>query len=201
MIVYACSSNPGKLCEFALAAAEAGGNGIVVEPLPGLGEITAPEEPGSTFEENAAAKALYYSRFTEELVFADDSGLEADALNGAPGVYSARYAGPNATDEENNALVLKRLAGAANRHGRFVCVIAMARAGKLLASVRGSVEGEILQAPRGKNGFGYDPLFFFPPLNRSFAELPAPEKFAVSHRGHATRAMIAWLRAHPVQFV
>jgi XTP/dITP diphosphohydrolase len=201
MIVYACSSNPGKLREFALAAAEAGGNGIAIEPLPGLRKIAAPEEHGSTFEENAVAKALYYSEFTDEVVFADDSGLEVDALNGAPGVYSARYAGPNATDEENNALVLERLEAFANRHARFVCVIAVARARKLLACVRGSVEGEILPAPRGSNGFGYDPLFFFPPLNHSFAELAAEEKFAVSHRGHAIRAMFCWLRAHSAAFV
>ncbi|MGH9583507.1 MAG: RdgB/HAM1 family non-canonical purine NTP pyrophosphatase, partial [Bryobacteraceae bacterium] len=201
MIIYACSSNPGKLREFALAASRPGNDRITIEPLPGLRNIAPPEEHGSTFEENAAAKAVYYSEFTDGLVFADDSGFEVEALNGAPGVYSARYAGPQATDEENNRLVLQRTAHPQDRRARFVCVLALARSGKLLASLRGSVEGEILHVPRGQNGFGYDPLFFIPPLSRSFAELTAEEKFAVSHRGHALRAMAAWLRAHPAAFV
>lgn len=192
MIVYACSSNPGKLREFALAAGQSGG--IVIEPLPGLRDIVPPEEHGSTFEENATAKALYYSQLTNGIVFADDSGFEVEALGGAPGVHSARYAGPNANDEENNRLVLERTRSAKDRRARFVCAIAVARAGKLLASLRASVEGELLAAPRGQNGFGYDPLFFFPPLNRSFAELSAEEKFAVSHRGKAIRAMLSELQ-------
>lgn len=192
MIVYACSQNSGKLREFALAARETGE--IVIEPLPGLPTITAPEEVGNTFEENAAAKALYYSKFTDRIVFADDSGLEIAALGGAPGVYSARYAGPRATDEENNRLVLARTQHSTNRAARFICVIAFGHAGQLLGSVRASVDGELLSAPRGENGFGYDPLFFFPPLNRSFAELDAAEKFAVSHRGQAARAMLRELR-------
>lgn len=197
MTVYACSSNPGKLREFILA----GDHDISIKPLPGLRQIAAPEERGSTFEENASAKALYYSAFTDQIVFADDSGFEIDALGGAPGVYSARYAGPRATDEENNRLVLERTKESASRRARFVCVIAIALAGKLLGSVRGAVEGELLPAPRGENGFGYDPLFFFPPLNRSFAELTPAEKFAVSHRGQAIRAMLSWLHAHPAAFV
>lgn len=188
MIIYACSSNPGKLREFALAAGESGG--IVIETLPGLRGIAPPEEHGTTFEENAAAKALYYSAFTDRIVFADDSGFEVEALGNNPGVYSARYAGPHATDEENNRLVLERTRDAKDRRARFVCVVAIARAGKSLASVRASVGGELLSAPRGQNGFGYDPLFFFPPLNRSFAELSTEEKFAVSHRGQAIRAML-----------
>ncbi|MGH6877898.1 MAG: RdgB/HAM1 family non-canonical purine NTP pyrophosphatase [Rhizomicrobium sp.] len=201
MIVYACSSNPGKLREFALTASRSRECGITIEPLPGLRNIAPPEEHGTTFEENAAAKALYYSGFTDRLVFADDSGFEVEALGRAPGLYSARYAGANATDQENNRLVLQRTGDSTDRRARFVCAIAIARAGKLLASARGSVEGEILHAPRGQNGFGYDPLFFFPPLDCSFAELSAEEKFAVSHRGHAIRAMVSWLRAHPVEFV
>ncbi|HEX7359102.1 MAG TPA: RdgB/HAM1 family non-canonical purine NTP pyrophosphatase [Bryobacteraceae bacterium] len=196
MIVYACSGNSGKLREFTLA----GDSEISLEVLPGLRGIGTPEEHGSTFEENAAAKALYYSQFTDQIVFADDSGFEVEALDGAPGVYSARYAGPHASDEENNRLVLERTEGCGDRRARFVCTIAMARAGKLLASVRGSVEGELLRMPRGQNGFGYDPLFFFPPLNRSFAELSAEEKFAVSHRGQAIRAMLTWLHGHPAVF-
>lgn len=190
MRVYACSTNPGKLREFALAAREAGRPDVTVEPLPGLGsQIPAPEETGATFEENASAKAVYYSRFTDDAVFADDSGLEVDALNGAPGVYSARYAGPDAMDEDNNNLLLRDLANVTHREARFVCVLAVARSGRILKTVRRSVEGTILAEPRGSGGFGYDPLFFYAPLERSFAELTPEEKFRVSHRGKALRAL------------
>jgi XTP/dITP diphosphohydrolase len=189
MILYACSTNAGKLRDFALASREAGVAGLVIEPLPGLRDIAPPEENGSTFEENARLKAAYYSRFTSELVFADDSGIEVDALGGAPGVYSARYAGPEATDAANNELLLRNLEGVTDRAARFVCVIALARDGRVLETVRGSVEGEILRAPRGEGGFGYDPLFFYPPRRCAFAELSAEEKFAVSHRGNALRAL------------
>jgi XTP/dITP diphosphohydrolase len=189
MILYACSTNPGKLREFALAAGEADSAGLMIEPLPGLRNLAPPEENGSTFAANARLKAAYYSGFTRELVFADDSGIEVDALGGAPGVYSARYAGPDATDAENNALLLRNLEGVAQRTARFVCVISLARHGQVLETVRGSVEGEILHAPHGEGGFGYDPLFYYPPRRCSFAELSAEEKFAVSHRGNALRAL------------
>jgi XTP/dITP diphosphohydrolase len=185
--LYACSSNPGKLAEFALASSE-------ILPLPGIRELAVPEESGATFEENAILKAVYYSRFTSELVFADDSGLEVDALAGAPGILSARFASPDATDVQNNDLLLERLANAEQRTARFVTVIALARSGELLHTSIGTVEGEILKAPRGANGFGYDPVFFYPPLGRSFAELPDPDKFAVSARGNALRALLARLR-------
>ncbi|HEX3681995.1 MAG TPA: RdgB/HAM1 family non-canonical purine NTP pyrophosphatase [Bryobacteraceae bacterium] len=188
MILYACSSNPGKLREFALAVAS-----TVIQPLPRLRDIPAPDETGSTFEENARLKAVYYSAFTPELVFADDSGLEVDALAGAPGVHSARYAGPNATDAENNALLLEALANTARRSARFVCFLALARQGQVLRIFRGAVDGEILPAPRGAGGFGYDPLFFYPPFGCSFAELAPEQKFAVSHRGNALRALARYL--------
>jgi XTP/dITP diphosphohydrolase len=191
MILYACSMNPGKLREFALAAREARVAGLRIEPLPELRRIAPPDETGSTFEENARLKAAYYSGFTRELVFADDSGIEIDALDGAPGVYSARYAGPDATDAENNALLLREMEGVGERTARFVCVIALAREGQVIETVRGSVEGEILHAPRGEGGFGYDPLFFYPPRGCAFAELRAEEKLAVSHRGHALRALFS----------
>ena len=194
MILYACSSNPGKLREFALTPPAA-----VIEPLPALGHIPAPEETGSTFEENARLKAVYYSAFTPQLIFADDSGLEVDALSGAPGVHSARYAGPHATDAENNALLLENLAVTTSRSARFVCVLALARQGQVLQTFRGSVEGEILPAPRGAGGFGYDPLFFYPPFGCSLAELTPQQKFAVSHRGNALRAMSAWLSQEKLQ--
>ena len=190
MILYACSSNKGKLREFALASAEADRADIQIEALPNLHAIAPPEETGATFEENAVLKALYYSRFTGEYVFADDSGLEVDALGGNPGVYSARYAGPEATDEDNNRLLLRKLAAANTRAASFVCVIALAREGKLITTVSGVVAGEILEEVRGSGGFGYDPLFYYPPLERTFGEMGQAEKFAVSHRGKATRQLL-----------
>jgi len=197
MILYACSSNPGKLAEFELAARYGGLADLRIEPLPGLSRIRAPEEHGSTFEENATAKAICYSRFSDELVFADDSGLTVPALNGAPGVHSARYAGANASDEANNTLLLERLGVDNSRAAAFVCVIALAQRGAIVRTFRGIVDGEILHAPRGEKGFGYDPLFFYPPLGRSFAELTPEEKFAVSHRGTAVRTLLESI-AQPV---
>ncbi len=193
MVLYAGSTNQGKLNEFSLAAQQCGIADLRILPLPTIKQITPPEETGATFEENAAIKAVYYSSFTDELLFADDSGLEVDALGGEPGIFSARYAGQEAADVANNDLVLKRLANQLNRHGRFVCAIALARAGKLVTVVHGTVEGEILEAARGMNGFGYDPLFFYPPLGCAFGELAAEAKFAVSHRGNALRALFDWL--------
>ncbi len=196
--VYACSSNPGKLREFALVATEVGCGNIELVQLPGLKEITPPDETGETFEANAGLKAVYYSAFTDQIVLADDSGLEVDALGGAPGVYSARYATPqvedrHAQDAANNALLLKNMADTTNRSARFVCAIALAQKGQVLSVVRGFVEGQLLQSASGTNGFGYDPLFFYPPFECSFAELDGPRKFAVSHRGSAVRQALAWL--------
>jgi XTP/dITP diphosphohydrolase len=190
--LYACSGNPGKLREFTLAAREFISSGITVEPLPDLRKIPPPDESGISFEENSRLKAAYYSRFTNKLVFADDSGLEVDALGGGPGVYSARYAGPEATDADNNALLLKRLEGFSNRRARFVCVLAAAQRGRVLYSAEDTVEGEILTSPRGRHGFGYDPLFFYPPWQRSLAEIPPEEKSQVSHRGKAMRKLLKW---------
>jgi XTP/dITP diphosphohydrolase len=194
--VYACSSNPGKLREFALVATEVGSGNIELVQLPGLNEIDPPDETGETFEANAELKAKYYSAFTDKIVLADDSGLEVDALGGAPGVYSARYATPqvedrHAQDAANNALLLKNMADKANRTARFVCAIALARQGRVLKVVRGFVEGQLLHSASGTNGFGYDPLFFYPPFACSFAELDGPRKFAVSHRGMALRLVLA----------
>jgi XTP/dITP diphosphohydrolase len=142
-------------------------------------------------------KALYYSGFTSEIVMADDSGLTVDALNGAPGVLSARYAGPDATDKDNNNLLLRDLGTTVHREARFVCVVALARQGRVLTTQRGVVEGQILPEPQGKNGFGYDPLFFYPPFDRSFGELADQEKFSVSHRGNAIRALFRELPGLP----
>jgi XTP/dITP diphosphohydrolase len=165
-----------------------------VAQVPRIEEIPVPEETGATFEENAVLKAVYYSRFSEEPVFADDSGLEVDALGGAPGVYSARYAGAHATNAENNRLVVERMRGVEDRTARFVCVIALAQQAKALGTFRGTVEGRLLEAPRGEEGFGYDPLFYYPPFGCSFGEATLDRKSAVSHRGRALAAMLAYLQ-------
>jgi XTP/dITP diphosphohydrolase len=188
--IYCATGNPGKLREFRLAGELLG---IDIEPLAELKSIPPPEENGVTFDENARLKAEYYSRFAPGLVFADDSGLEVDALGGEPGVYSARYSGPDATDQANNRLLLERLGDATSRTGRFVCVIALAEGGKARHTFRGEVEGEILRAARGSGGFGYDPLFYYPPFGCSFGEVDGPKKFDVSHRGKALRALLNYL--------
>jgi XTP/dITP diphosphohydrolase len=192
-LLYACSSNAGKLAEFTQAAEESTAEVFRIRPLPGIKQLAPPDESGSSFAENAALKALYYSRFTGEIVFADDSGLEVDYLRGAPGVLSARFAGPDSSDAQNNELLLERMAQASDRSARFVTVIALARRVQLLTRCSAHVAGEILTVPRGSHGFGYDPLFFYPPLNRSFAELTNSEKFAVSARGKALRRALQWL--------
>ena len=201
MIVYVCTTNRGKLEDIRKAARLFCPPQIAIEPLPGLERIPAPAETGSTFEENARLKADYYSRFSSGLVLADDSGIEVDSLGGAPGVYSARYAGEQATDAANNALLLQNLLGIDDRRGRFVCAIALAQAGRILHLSAGTVEGVILQAEVGSRGFGYDPLFFYPPLAKSFAELTREEKLRVSHRGRALRDMLAWLSALPASSI
>jgi len=190
MKIYCATGNPGKLREFQLAGRVLG---IDVEPLAGSKSIAAPEETGATFEDNARLKAEYYSAFAPGPLFADDSGLEVDALGGAPGVYSARYAGEGAGDAANNRLLLDRLGGNPHRTGRFVCVIALAESGVVTATFRGAVEGEILHAARGPAGFGYDPLFYYPPFQASFGEVDDERKFTVSHRGNALRAMLQYL--------
>lgn len=200
--VLVATSNPGKLRDFA-GAAQA--HGIAIAPIPGFSSLPPVVEDGATFEANARKKAEGYSRAVPgELVIADDSGLEVDALNGAPGVHSARYAADephraesNTEDEANNARVLRELAGAPRekRTARFVCVIAAARGGKTLKTFRGSAEGVILDAPRGNNGFGYDPLFYFPQIGKTFAELSSVEKAQHSHRGAAFRGFLEWHRS------
>src|SRR5581483_3069348 len=137
-----------------------------------------------------------------EFVFADDSGLEVEALHGAPGVHSARYAGVGATDAANNALLLRNLQNETNRTARFVCVIALAQEGRMVATCRGTVEGRIRTVPLGSNGFGYDPLFFYPPFARTFAQLSPREKLSVSHRGEALRALFERVALHvsPIRY-
>jgi XTP/dITP diphosphohydrolase len=190
LTILCATSNPGKLAEFRAAS-----GAWRVEPLPDLEAISPCDESGATFEENAAAKARYYGAFAQGWLFAEDSGLEVDALGGAPGVFSARFAGPGASDAANNSLLIEKLRGVARRQARYVAVIALARSGRIVATFRGTVEGRILEAPRGKGGFGYDPLFFYPPYAATLAEVDAERKLAVSHRGAALRAMFQYLSA------
>ena len=187
--LYCATTNPGKLREFRMALDES----IGVRVVPGLAKIPVCDETGVTFEENAIEKAVYYSRHCDGPVFVDDSGLEVDALRGAPGVYSARFAGPGATDEANNELLLQKMKGTGNRKARFVSVVALAEAGKLIRTFRGEVEGQLLCESRGSNGFGYDPLFYYPDFGCSFGEVPLERKMKVSHRAKALRAMLAYL--------
>ena len=168
---------------------------IALELLPGFQSLPAFEENASTFAENAAGKALHYSRFCDGLVFADDSGLVVPALGGAPGVLSARYAGPAASSAERNAKLLRELQGKSGRDraAYFVCAIAVAQNGRAKAIVTARVDGEILDAPRGDRGFGYDPVFYVPELKKGFAEISAEEKNQHSHRGQAFRKLLAFL--------
>ncbi|MDP2997317.1 MAG: RdgB/HAM1 family non-canonical purine NTP pyrophosphatase [Bryobacterales bacterium] len=186
MKLYCATTNQGKLREFRLAAQ----GHVEIQPLEGLERLPACVEDGATFEENAVKKALHYSVHAPGPLFADDSGLEVDALGGAPGVISARFSGSGATDRSNNALLLDRLRGVANRAARFVCVIAVANEGRLIGAFRGEVEGRIVEQPRGARGFGYDPLFFYEPYACTFGEVEGERKFQVSHRGRALRAML-----------
>jgi XTP/dITP diphosphohydrolase len=198
--VLVATSNPGKLYDFA-GAAEA--HGVEIFPIPNFASLPPVVEDGATFEVNARKKAEAYSRAVPgELVLADDSGLEVDALGGAPGIHSARYASDqphlvdsNTKDHDNNARLLRELRGVPSekRTARFVCVLAAARDGQTVAIFRGEAEGVILEAPRGENGFGYDPLFYFPQIGRAFAELSAAEKAGYSHRGIAFRKLLEWL--------
>jgi XTP/dITP diphosphohydrolase len=197
--LFLASSNPGKLAEYrALArSAELVGPGapIALELLPGFASLPAFAEDAPTFAENAAGKALHYSRLCEGLVFADDSGLVVPSLGGAPGVLSARYAGVGASSAERNAKLLRELRGKSGREraAYFVCAIALAQLGRPKAIVTARVDGEILEAPRGDRGFGYDPVFYVSALGKGFAEISAEEKNLYSHRGQAFRKLLAFL--------
>ncbi len=203
--ILIATSNSGKLRDFAGAAVQ---HGVEIAGIPGFSSLLAVVEDGLTFEANARKKAEEYSRYAPGgMVVADDSGLEIDALKGAPGVHSARYAAPdlqnkephqadaNTDDNANNARVLRELQGVPpdQRTARFVCVLAAARDGKTLATFRGTAEGIILDTPRGASGFGYDPLFYFPQIKKTFAQLTAEEKSKCSHRGAAFRHLLEWI--------
>ncbi len=200
--VLVATSNTGKLRDFA-GAADA--HGISIASIPNFSSLPPVVEDGATFEANARKKAEAFSLAVPgELVLADDSGLEIDALGGAPGIHSARYAtaephmlDSNIKDEANNVRLLRELKGipAEKRTARFVCVLAAARDGGTIDTFYGVVEGTILDAPRGHNGFGYDPLFYFPQIGKTLAELTAVEKSRYSHRGAAFRQFLDWLDA------
>jgi XTP/dITP diphosphohydrolase len=200
--LYLASSNAGKLREFqALANADAADSIVRLELLPSFDALPPFEENAPTFAENALGKALYYSqacdeRDRDEFVFADDSGLVVPALGGAPGVHSARYAGPTATSADRIAKLLGEMRGLDGdaRRAYFVCVIALAKGGRPVAIVTDRVAGDILKSSQGAGGFGYDPVFYFPPLRKAFAELSADEKNQHSHRGKAFRKLLTVLR-------
>ncbi|MGH9355743.1 MAG: RdgB/HAM1 family non-canonical purine NTP pyrophosphatase [Terriglobia bacterium] len=194
MKLYLASANPGKLREFQLAASS---RGIIIDTVSRIQSLPACVEDGQTFEANARKKALHFAAYVKGPVFADDSGICVDALGGAPGVWSARYAGPHATEEDNNRKLILNVTRAAQsepnsgRHpAHYVCVLALAEDDAILAVADGRVSGLIIEKPRGANGFGYDPYFFYPPLGQTFAELSPEAKFAVSHRGIAFRKLL-----------
>jgi XTP/dITP diphosphohydrolase len=207
--IYIATSNSGKLRELQEAAHSLR---VDVESLPGFAALPAAIEDGATFEANARIKAEHYSRmFPEELVLAEDSGLSVDELQGAPGVYSARYAATltagrhdpflhsNSNDQDNNRALIAQLERlpAAKHAGKYVCVIALARDGRTLATFAGEAHGELITTPRGTGGFGYDPLFYFHSLGKTFAELSLAEKRRHSHRGQAFRRFLDWHILHP----
>ena len=192
------TTNPHKLREIRALLADAP---VQLTGLDGRPPVAEPEETGTTFQENARLKALYYSRaldLTNEpvLVAGEDSGLVVDALDGEPGVRSARFLRPDASYEERFAAIFRRLSDRPDRPrtARFVCALAVVRAGDVVFETTGTVEGEIADAPRGSRGFGYDPIFYYPPYGRTLAEADDEEKLRVAHRGHAFRQLSDWLR-------
>ena len=194
--LYLASSNLGKLEEFRVLARLASSHvPLQLELLPRFDSLPRFREDAPTFAENATGKALHFSRLCDGLVFADDSGLVVPALGGAPGVQSARYAGPTATSEQRNTRLLAAMRDKTGpaRRAYFVCAIALAQSGHPEAIVTDRADGEILLEPRGQAGFGYDPVFFFPPLDKSFAEISREQKNRYSHRGRAFRKLLAFV--------
>lgn len=188
------TTNPNKVGEIRQMLA---GAPVEIVTLAAWPAVKPPEETGRTFEENARAKASYYAAATGELTVAEDSGLEIDALDGAPGVESARFGGADLPYREKFALIdaALRAKGVRESPARFVCALALARGDRVLFEARGIVEGRISPEPKGRGGFGYDPIFFYPPLGQTLAEA-GEAKAAVSHRGEAFRALRAYLESH-----
>ena len=192
--LFVASSNPGKLREYR-ALAEPSGAAVDLAFLPNFDSLPVFEEIWPTLAENAAGKALHYSRFGEGLLLADDSGLVVPALGGRPGVHSARYAGPDASDADRIQKLLGEMRGRTGeeRRARFVCVVAVAESGCMRGLFSASAEGVLLEAPRGQGGFGYDPIFLVPALGKTFAELSREEKNKYSHRGKAFQKALEFL--------
>jgi XTP/dITP diphosphohydrolase len=188
------SSNEGKLREYRALAASAG-TSVELALIPNFDALPKFDEAANTFAENAIGKALHSSRFSEGFVIADDSGLVVPALGGAPGVHSARYAGPGASDADRIRKLLEEMHGknGEDRRARFVCVITLAERGNVRGVFSASAEGELLDAPRGAGGFGYDPIFFFPAFGKTYAEISREEKNQHSHRGKAFRKALEFL--------
>jgi XTP/dITP diphosphohydrolase len=189
MRLLVATRNRGKYQEIARLLQPAG---LGTLGLDDAGLIGDAPELGQTYLENAAFKAVYWSQQYEGPVVADDSGLEVEAMGGKPGVQSARYGGPGLTDAQRNQKLLEEIGAisGASRAALYRCVCALANGGNLLASFSGACQGEIAPAPRGTGGFGYDPIFLFPPLDKTFAEIDPAEKDRVSHRGAAFRSLI-----------
>jgi len=202
--IYIATSNPGKLREFREAAQSLA---VDLQAVPGLETVPPAIEDGSTFEQNAQIKAEYYSRLVPSaMVLAEDSGLSVDQLGGAPGVHSARYAAmlhsatsnqavhQNSQDEDNNRALVSQLERlpAGKIAGKYVCTIAVGRDEGTLATFLGEAHGEMLIHPRGSEGFGYDPYFYFPTLGKTFAELTLEQKRLYSHRGQAFKRFLEW---------
>ncbi len=194
MRLLVATTNAGKLREIRTLLPS-----VDVLTLADVPPVAEPEETGATFDANARLKALYYAAHTGALTVAEDSGLAIDALDGAPGVQSARYLGPDASYAERFDAILAGLAARPDRPrtARFVCAVALAHGDAILYETTGIVEGEIALSPAGTGGFGYDPIFRYPPYDATLAEVPAERKLAVAHRGQAFRALAAWLAAHP----
>ena len=189
--IYLASSNSGKLRDFSAIAAEVS-SAIELALLPGFSELAEFSEDAPTFAGNAVGKALHAATITEDTVCADDSGLVVPALGGRPGVHSARYAGPNATGAQNIDKLLGALAGKKSneRQAYFVCALAVAQMGRIVTVITNRADGVILEAPRGSGGFGYDPVFYFPSFDKTFAEMSSAEKNLHSHRGKAFRRLL-----------
>lgn len=198
LLLVLATRNPGKTREI---QALLKGFPVEIKNLDDFGPVAEIEEDGATFDDNAYKKASFTAKALGLPALADDSGLEAEALEGAPGVHSARYAGPNATDAENNAKLLHDMEGKTNRAAAFACVISIVVPSGLALTYEGRCEGLIAEVPAGDNGFGYDPLFYYTPLNRTFAQISAEEKNQVSHRGKALAELkkefdkvLVWIR-------
>jgi XTP/dITP diphosphohydrolase len=193
MHLLVATTNPGKLREIRSLLADAP---VELSTLADLEPIEEPEETGLTFQDNARLKARYYASRSGMTTVAEDSGLSIDGLRGEPGVRSARFLRPDASYPERFAEIFRRLAAdpGQNRAARFVCTVAVVRDDRILFETAGTVEGEIADAPRGEHGFGYDPIFYYPPYGQTLAEVAEEAKLAVAHRGKAFRALAAWLR-------